>query len=565
MREANLRALAGRDPVLAGRTAAATPDPALSFSLSRSGHAVPSLHAAGRSLALHSLVDPVKEGERLAATAQDAGFVVALGLGAGWHLRPLLSRADLAGLVVLERDAEALAALLAGADLRDVLADPRVLIAAGEQPPRVRQLVLQAWSPLLCGGLRVLQLRPWCQAAPRWADDAAGAVRDAADDARADFATQARFGRRWFSNILGNLPLAGGPQAKLPRSRRALVAAAGPSLEAQLPLIAESRRDVLLVSVDTALPALVAAGIRPDLVVSIDCQVHGAYHFYGPGARQELLVLDLASPPALARMVPRHAFAAGGHPLCRLLARRWRSFPLVDVSGGNVTHAAVSLACLLGAVDITLAGADYSYPDGKPYARGTYLYDFFGCSAGRLAPAEASFFAFLHRSAVTERQRAGEGFLYTTPLLRAYRDSLQALAAGLPARLRSLPGGGLRLDFPQREPGMGPGLLSGQGGAGEQRLPMDWRGFVRWYADRLRGASAPIAPLSSWLAGIDLQDRECWQTLLPGAAFELREALAGGSAPGPVHGAAALERAREWALARISRVLSEDDPRVPHE
>jgi hypothetical protein len=514
---------------------------------------------------VHSLVDPRREGERLAATVQDAGLVVALGLGAGWHLRPLLARADLAGLVVLERDPQALAALLAGADLRDVLADPRVLIAAGEPPPRVRALVLQAYSPLLCGGLRALQLRPWCEAAPRWADATAAAVRDAADDARADFATQARFGRRWFANILGNLPLAGGSQAELPRSRRAMIAAAGPSLEGQLQRIAERRRDVLLLSVDTALPALEAAGIRPDLVVSIDCQVHGAYHFYGARARQELLVLDLASPPALARMVSRRAFAAGGHPLCRLLASRWRPFPLVDVSGGNVTHAAVSLACLLGAREITVAGADYSYPDGKPYARGTYLYDFFGCRAGRLAPTEASFFAFLHRSAGTERQRTGEGFRYTTPLLRAYRDSLQALAARLPARLSGMPGKGLRLDFPQGEAGEGPDLPVEAADDPVPRQPLDWRGLLGWYADSLRGAPAPTAPLAPWLAGLAPPWRESWQTLLPGAAFELREALADGNATGPLHGAAALERAREWALARVSRVLSEDDPRVSHE
>jgi hypothetical protein len=564
--DANLLALAGRDPVLARQVGSAAPDPRIVFTVSRTGKPVPCVQDRGRTLALHSLVDPQREGERLAASAAGAGFVVSLGLGAGYHLLPLLSRKDLSALVVVERDPQALAALLSGADLQEILADPRVTLSAGLSPSRLCDAILQAYSPVLCGSLCTLPLRPWCDAMKDWAAAAAAGVREAAQAAGADFATQARFGRRWFSNILANMPLAERSPLELPRSRRVLVTAAGPSLEDQMPALARQRGGALLVAVDTSLPALEAAGIRPDLVVSIDCQVHSAYHFYAGRARQERLVLDLASPPSLARMVPRTTFAASAHPLCALLARQWRPFPPIDVTGGNVTHAAVSLAGTLGAESVVVYGADFSYPDGKPYARGTYLFDWFGCRADRLAPAETSFFSFLYRAGDPVRERLDGSVRYTTALLLAYRDSLQELAGRMSAEVSAAPGRGLTLRFSRAADAAGQAAPNRNGDSSVKRAPRaDWREFLRGYARRLFAAPAPAAPPAAWLARLEPDAREAWQTVLPVAAAELREQAAiGGPADGQA-GADALGRARGWALARISRALSEDDSGVAHE
>ncbi len=566
LREANLGALARRDPQLARLVSRAAPDPRISFSVSRSGKPVPCLRGEGRTLALHSRVDPEREGERLAAAGAGAGFVVSLGLGAGFHLLPLLRRAELSALVIVEKDAESLAALLAGADVSEILVDPRVTVAAGLPAARLRDLVLQGYSPVLCGSLRTVQLRPWCDAMKEWAASAAGAVREAAESAASDFATQARFGRRWFSNILGNMPLAEVSPLELPRSRRVMVTAAGPSLEDQLPHIARQRDGALLVAADTSLPALEAAGVRPDIVVSIDCQVHSCYHFYGRGAREERLVLDLASPPALARLVPRTSFAASAHPLCALLARRWRRFPPLDASGGNVTHAAVSLAGTLGAESVVVYGADFSYPDGKPYARGTYLFDFFGSRASRTLPAETSFFAFLHRAGDPVREQVGGSVRYTTALLLAYRDSLQRLAGRIPAKVTAATGRGLTLHFASGGRGDASAATGGNPApSGARDSPEDWRRFLRRFAGDLAAAPAPTAPPSRWFAGLEPGAREVWQTMLPVAAAELRGQSAAGAPTDGQAGVAALHRARGWALDRISRALSEHDPRVADE
>ena len=69
-----------------------------------------------------------------------------------------------------------------------------------------------------------------------------------------------------------------------------------------------------------------------------------------------------------------------------------------------MTHAALSLAEALGAESTLLAGADFSYPEGKSYARGTYIYGYFGQSQSRLAPLEALFSGFLFRGSDMERE-----------------------------------------------------------------------------------------------------------------------------------------------------------------
>lgn len=554
MREENLGALASRNPGLAARIRQAEPNPDILFTAARTGDLVPCARGLSRPLALHSLADPRREGERMAASLEGAGFVVALALGAGYHLIPLLQRPDLAAILIIEKDPATLKALLGGPDMRALLSDPRVLVAAEENPAGIERLVLSAYIPALAGDLRTLPLRPWCEHEKAYFQSAAAGVRAAAEAIRADVGTQARFGKRWFANIVLNLRQAENAPDPAPSRREALVTAAGPSLEGCLPEIASRRAEATLIASDTSFPALAAAGIRPDVVLSIDCQLYGYNHFLSSPLGGAPLLLDLASPPLLARLSPRCSFFASRHPLCEYLARRWKPLPTIDTSGGNVTHAAVSLAAQLGAHRVTLYGADFSYPSGKSYARGTYLYDVFGSRSLRCEPLESSFFAFLFRSGDAAREGMGGSFRYTTPLLLRYRDDLQRLSRRIGAEVTAARGDGLPLDL-----GRGGGRLRVEWPTGPTRC--GWKDFLKDYAQGLRRAPAARHPLPAWFAGLPVGDRELWGTLLPVAAAVRREE--GGAGPASCLGS--LEHARQWALERLSLVLSEHDPGIPDE
>ncbi|MFW5786560.1 MAG: 6-hydroxymethylpterin diphosphokinase MptE-like protein [bacterium] len=95
--------------------------------------------------------------------------------------------------------------------------------------------------------------------------------------------TEVHLGRRWMRNLLRNLPLlVESRDAKdLRTDRPIVVAAAGPSLEETIPVIRRIRREVCVVAVDTAAAPLLAGGVRPDLVVTLDGQWANVQDFVG--------------------------------------------------------------------------------------------------------------------------------------------------------------------------------------------------------------------------------------------------------------------------------------------
>jgi hypothetical protein len=84
-----------------------------------------------------------------------------------------------------------------------------------------------------------------------------------------------------------------------------------------------------------------------------------------------------------------------------------------------------------------------------------------------------------------------------------------------------------------------------------------WRSMLGGYAALVTALPAPGRPLASWWHGLEPGHREAWQTLLP-----LLPGLAGGVA---ADRSELLERARRWAMSRVSRLLAVDDGSVPHE
>jgi len=128
----------------------------------------------------------------------------------------------------------------------------------------------------------------------------------------------------------------------------------------------------------------------------------------------------------------------------------------MDTSGGNVTYACLSLAEKLGACRITVYGADFSYPLGKPYARGTYFYSLFERRQNRLSPLEAGVSSFLYRSPFLppehELSRSVVSPCYETTSLRFYRKSFETKASAMEAEVIAESGLGIPLEI-RRKPG----------------------------------------------------------------------------------------------------------------
>ena len=134
--------------------------------------------------------------------------------------------------------------------------------------------------------------------------------------------------------------------------------------------------------------------------------------------------MDLASPPVLTDLTERLVFFSSGHPFSLYLNRLYRPFPILDLSGGNVTHAAASLAQAAGAREVYLYGADFSYPSGQPYARGTYLFPYFQSRSVRMTGSENNFYQFI-RDSRPRRESVGDTWRFRTSTMDHYRESLE--------------------------------------------------------------------------------------------------------------------------------------------
>jgi hypothetical protein len=469
--EANLLALSAANPQLASRLSqkAAQRREAqgrYAFLNSRSGEIVPALNLPQDARPLHSLVDPKHEAQRLVSTIpEDTGFVVFLGLGGGFA--PEAALASGARVLVIDFDIDATACLLSAKDYSALFNNERFTLCIDPSQSEIKKTVMEQYMPALCGGIKIMPLRTRTEADLSLFDSAAAAIEEAIKNTAADYSVQAHFGQRWFSNIIRNLKTADekpesfaayncGPIREAAIGEAA-IAAAGPSLDMQIPFLSECKsRRVFIISSDTALPVLLRRGIEPDAVVSIDCQHISYHHFLGCNIPRGVpLFLDIASPPLLSRFSTSPLFFCSGHPLALYISQYWRPLPLLDTSGGNVTYACLSLAEKLGAERITLFGADFSYVNSRTYARGTYVYPYFEKKQNRLYPLEALFSSFLYRSPFlpmeTNGEKSGEKQnYYETSQLRFYREKLEEKAAMMSALITAAQGQGAPIDLSRK-------------------------------------------------------------------------------------------------------------------
>jgi hypothetical protein len=433
----NLACLSKQNPELARRIASVPPSPDLTLSLARSGAPIPVFDRDGRPVALHSRFDPIQEAVKLSAQYEKDGFFLFAGLGFGYHIEPFLISRALYRAVIVETDPGFIRSLFSMYDFSRILGDGRIVLLVDPSREELERCLREEYLPALAGTFRSVTLRSRFDLSPGFFTSVIDTVTAALTEIKADFSVQVHFGRRWFANTVRNLSELETRQPRLPSARKAVITAAGPSLENHLAMVRTERDDACLIATDTSLPALVSWGIVPDIVLSIDCQQISYRHFLRGVPSATLLVLDLASPPALGKLTERRVFCAGNHPLSRFAALHRGDIPLIDTSGGNVTHAAVSLAASIGAEEILVAGADYSYPRGKSYARGTYLYDHFGYAGTRLVPTESAFASFLFRSSDLSVERDDDGPRYRTDVLDRYRDALFDRIGSLGFAIRS--------------------------------------------------------------------------------------------------------------------------------
>ncbi len=289
-----------------------------------------------------------------------------------WYGVPeLLARIEQGSAILCVEADPRLAALSRTAAPPELLADGRIAFVESADPEKLRVIAcgLGAFRrviPLRLSGGEVFHAEAYRRAAALLQAEFAADWRN-----RASFLA---LGRLWARNSFKNLAAMGElkPLPLVAFPRPALVAGAGPSLEAALPFILRERDRLYLVAVDTALPSLLAAQIEPDLVVCLEAQTHNLADFIPAGGRALPLLADLSSHPATFRALsgPRHLsmvrIARGG------FARRLGELALPALAVpplGSVGVHALHIARRLSPAYVLVTGLDFAYELGKTHAR----------------------------------------------------------------------------------------------------------------------------------------------------------------------------------------------------
>lgn len=394
----------------------------------------------------HSTYDPVSEATRLAAGIEQDSTVVVLGLGCGHHIDVLLGSAG--RVIVVEPDLELVRAAMELIDL-PWLADESTVLSWAE-PERFAAELAASYRPAIDLSIEVVELSGRTVHQRELFDSYRTTVAATVESLLDDVATQARFGRKWLRNTCANIR--GMTPGTLPDfgGRKAVVTAAGPSLEGQVDAIRRLQESDVVIATDTSYPPLLARGINPDVVLTIDCQLASYHHFLTASVPPKTLVADLASPAVISSCAETVIPVLSAHPLHQLVDYLCPGVPHLDSSGGTVTYGAIDLALRGNAEHIALAGGDFSYPGGRLYSRGSYVHQLFDSRAGRICPAELQHYAFLiNRPGIHCDEQ--EPTRYLQPSLLRYRDQVQNLVDHSSAGFTQLPGDGLRVERQRRD------------------------------------------------------------------------------------------------------------------
>ena len=367
----------------------------------------PTARAAGRLL--HSRYDPEGEARKAAATAEAAGAdtLVILGPGLFYAAEAALNGFPGLRVIAVSADPSFLAACLELRDLQTPLADERLSILAGGPP----EGLLWIFERLGTRRIRVLENKAELELYPEWYGRAKAVLTRWESKETINSATLKRFGRLWVRNLARNLDEIPrhpgvaeleGTFSRIP----AVVAAAGPSLDKILPILAGHRDRAVLVCVDTALRSVLGSGVEPDFVVVVDPQYWNARHLDRCPTCRSILVTEAAVWPSVLRMpFASVRFCASLYPLGAFAEGRAGASKGRLGAGGSVATTAWDFARVLGCRPVYMAGLDLGFPGGRTHARAgrfeqkalaegrrlrppsTYLYEAYAGAHPREAPA----------------------------------------------------------------------------------------------------------------------------------------------------------------------------------
>jgi len=326
-------------------------------------------------LLIHSAYDPVKEGEQFAKDIAPGSFVCLYGFGLGYHVRTLLDKIGPAGkLLVIELNPDLLAAALILRDQTALLSDRRLHLIFGREETSVSKEIseqMEIWAGTSDAPPEVLFHSPSFKCIPDHFPSLVNAL-------------EVMLMERRFPAVLGDLETQNyilnqeiirespgiNSLVRRHRGQPGILVSAGPSLDDLLPHLQRFGDMAVIGCVDTALPILTRAGIRPHYVFTLDPQEESFRYFQENLVSAFKLIYTPTAHPKIMSHFQGEKFVVfkEDHSLYKneqaLINEKGST-----KSGGSVSCLGLDSLIRLGCDPVFLTGQDCAYSGRRTYSR----------------------------------------------------------------------------------------------------------------------------------------------------------------------------------------------------
>jgi len=382
--ESNLSLLEKHYPDIYKIMTESPPDPMGEIFLSPDGK--PNLKVVnkeGKPINLHDANDPEAEVPQFLKMVPEnsTGFVALLGMGLGYTPLALLQqRPYIRHLAVFELEPGIFRHALQYRDLSSMLSDPRLMLSVSRDP-EVPKVLAPANRALQLEAIHTLSHLPSFSFDNAAYQELSDKVFACVNSFNVGGATILGHGNLFIANRFRHLSAIHhnylleslkGAFSEIP----AIIVAGGPSLDKNIHLLPMAKNKAVIIAADTVLPPLLARGVSPDFVTSIDYQdlTYEKFANVAPIAKGVGLICASWVTPKVPKGFPAENvfWTFSARPIEKWLNTLLGGKVLTG-GAGTVAHLNLTAAIIMGCSPIIFVGQDLAFTGSKDHAENIVL------------------------------------------------------------------------------------------------------------------------------------------------------------------------------------------------
>ncbi|NLM00135.1 MAG: motility associated factor glycosyltransferase family protein [Treponema sp.] len=321
----------------------------------------------------HSIYAPEKEAQKLISTeeVEKKDTVVFYGFGLGYSVIAFAKKFPQKTIVLVEPDISRFFLALSQIDWSDVFLHKKIICLINASV----QTVIAIEEQIGINNCAFFSQTAHTQHATNYFSELTELTKRNLQKKEINEKTLEKFSKLWLKNTWKNrMQIAQKPgivdlKSTCP-NMRAIVLAAGPTLDTVLPHLKELKKRAIIICVDTALKSCLHYGVEPDFILLFDPQYWNARHILGLKSPSSILITEVAAWPSVFRFQCKEIrLSSSLYPLGQYLEK----FCEIKGSlspGGSVATSAWDFAKHLGCSSIFMAGLDLGFPNKKTHSNG---------------------------------------------------------------------------------------------------------------------------------------------------------------------------------------------------